>query len=145
MQLFEFFSDEPKDFGSFFWSTLSSFSGLYHYIPVAWNSSSCSLFSSLIAAMTSLNAPFKRFPSTMWSGSALSRTPYLSLLVDSVTWRTLSSYINTPRERKKKKEDKEQPPLTAWQLWKGYKTRGHSSRDVVSLKLQIFYMAVAMN
>jgi len=100
----------PNGFWIFFWATLPLFSGLYHHVPVSWNSSSCSLFSSLIAAMTSLNAPFRRFPSTMWSGSALSRTPYLSLLVDNVTWRTLSSYTNTPRE---KNEATEQPSLTA--------------------------------
>lgn len=94
----------------FFLSALPLFGDLYHHLPVSWNSSSCSLFSSLIAAMTGLNAPFKRFPSTMWSGSALSLTPYLSLFVDNVTWRTFSSYINTPWE--KKKEAEEQPFLT---------------------------------
>lgn len=108
-----------KGFWILYWSALPWFSGSYHYVPVSWNFSSCSLFSSLIAAVTSLNAPFKRFPSTMWSGSALNRTPYLSLLVDSVTWRTLSSYINTPKRKKMKLKNSH-----LWQLWKGYKTRG---------------------
>lgn len=43
-------------------------------------------------AITALKAPFRRFPRTMWSGSALRRTPYLFLSVDSVTFRTFNSY-----------------------------------------------------
>lgn len=60
-------------------------------IPVFWKASSCSLVSSLIEAVMALNAPFSLFPNTMWSGSALRRIPYLSLSVDSVNCRTLSS------------------------------------------------------
>lgn len=62
-----------------------------NYIPVFWKTSSCSLVSSLMEAVTVLKAPFSRLPSTMWSGSALRRMPYLSLSVDRVSCRTFSS------------------------------------------------------
>lgn len=67
-------------------------SGFLRDIPVFWKTSSLSLVSSLIEAVTALKAPFSLLPSTMWSGSALRRIPYLSLSVDSVSCRTLSSW-----------------------------------------------------
>lgn len=61
-------------------------------IPVFWKTSSCSLVSSLMEAVMALKAAFSFFPSTMWSGSARRRMPYLSLSVDSVNCRTFSSW-----------------------------------------------------
>lgn len=69
--------------------------GLCRYWPVSWNLSSCSLLSSLMAAMTGLKAPLRRRPSTVCSGSALRRTPYLALSADSVSTRTFSSCRDT--------------------------------------------------
>lgn len=68
--------------------------------PLFWNCSSSSLLSCFMAIITALKAPFRRFPRTMWSGSALSRIPYLFLSVDSVTFRTFNSYSECQRKRK---------------------------------------------
>jgi hypothetical protein len=56
------------------------------------------LLSRFMAIITALKAPFRRFPRTMWSGSALSRIPYLFLSVDSVTFRTFNSYSEYQRK-----------------------------------------------